>query len=71
MWPEYRDGISEIPGAVPCVVTDFLCDLGQVIKCFGKTGLMIVPLFSQAAVKINVLKPFMRGPYKYSIKHNI
>lgn len=34
--------------AIPCfATTDFLCDLGQVIKCFGKVGLVVPPSFSQ------------------------
>lgn len=36
--------------AILCfATTDFLCDLGQVIKCFGKVGFMFVvpPSFSQ------------------------
>lgn len=71
VWPEYWDGFSEIPGAIPCITTDFLCDLGQVIECFGETEVMMLPSLAQTAVKINVLQSIMRGPYKYNIKQSI
>lgn len=60
--------------AIPCfATTDFLCDLGQVIKCFGKAGLVVPPPFYRVCEDYWVTDPFVRGSYKskYNIKQHI